>query len=117
MKQALNQTEIEKIIGLDTEAKIITINNIVINFPEERQKNICTDCRKNVIGDFKEYGLMEDSGACSMCHNHSTYVINYSVVELVQNAQINVDDFYSFQNMDKKFISGQRVYPRKFLKN
>ena len=41
-------------LNLTIPEKIAKINSIIDNFPEERKKHICFECRKQ-IGDFKTY--------------------------------------------------------------
>lgn len=94
--------------NLSISAKIEKINEIIKNFPDERKYDICEMCRSK-MGDLKKYNnYIEDGGKCSLCFI-SCDVLNYSILELVEKAEIDIQDYFYYDVQGKSY-SGLRKY-------
>lgn len=90
-------------------AKILKINKQISEFPPERRINICGTCREK-NGDFKKYNpYLEDAGICNNCGGLAD-LINYSILELVENSGLTPEQFYHYYDKDKKEdVCGLRI--------
>jgi hypothetical protein len=93
--------------NLPIHLKILKINEIIQNFPDERKIDVCENCR-NKIGDFKQYNnFIQDTNICSICFTTND-VLNYSIVELVEKAGLKAEEFYNYVGENKAVYNGLR---------
>lgn len=92
---------------LTIEQKIEKINNIILHLSYDQKIDVCTSCR-NKNGDFKEYNsYIQDGGFCSVCLNH-TEVLNYTVIDLIEQADISIADYFTYHAPNGEIYSGLR---------
>ncbi|MDM1399049.1 hypothetical protein HX049_18135 [Myroides odoratimimus] len=99
--------EKEKFENLTIEQKIQKINNIILHLPYDKKIDVCRSCRhKN--GDFKEYdNYIQDGGFCSVCMSYKE-VLNYTVIDLVEQADISIHDYFAYHAPNGEIYSGIR---------
>lgn len=86
--------------NLKIEEKINKINEEILNLPLEQKIDVCQSCRHR-NGDFKIYdSYIQDGGFCNVCFEHRE-VINYTIIQLVEQANISIDEYFMQRGLRK----------------